>query len=211
VSEAGQSSPDEIRYGVFLRPDAATSLVQTQINVAMKQQFNLVSAAAFPPHATLVGNLRSAVGAAELVALLDPVFTGRAPIPVHNSGIVPMGAGYVYDIHHNPDGTTNEVLVSVAGDVVDAVLPIALPTEDYLVLPVGQGSFSAHLSLASHDLAVDPHLVEEVGEYLAALPVTPPEEFTADVFSLYAFRSDWAGHWWNTLTWRHIHSWKLGQ
>ena len=44
---------EQIRYGVFLRPDPATSVAVTQITGQLRAQYGLVSAGAFPPHVTL--------------------------------------------------------------------------------------------------------------------------------------------------------------
>lgn len=53
-------------------------------------------------------------------------------------------------------------------------------------------------------------LRDEVIEYVRALPVSCPEEFPGDTVTLYRTRSDdWTGRWWRTLTWEHVHTWRL--
>src|SRR4051812_12431925 len=47
--------PDDLRYGVFLVPDARTSAAITDITGYLQAQFGLVSAGRFPPHVTLEG------------------------------------------------------------------------------------------------------------------------------------------------------------
>ena len=47
----------QTRYGVFLRPDPLTCASVTRITGQLRAQFGLVSAGAFPPHATLAGSL----------------------------------------------------------------------------------------------------------------------------------------------------------
>ncbi len=200
----------DIRYGVFLRPDPATCFAQTQINNAVVQQFGLVSAAAFPPHATLVGNLRTNTTVDELIATVGAEISKTSPFPLHNQGIRSMGYGWVYDVHNDPTGHPNSALVDLANRLIDAVLPVSLDHDDYLTPTISAGSFRGHLSLASHDLAVDGHLGAEVGEFLQGLPVSFPGSFTAEVISLFEFTcDDWQQKWWHTLRWRHLHSWHL--
>jgi len=70
-------------------------------------------------------------------------------------------------------------------------------------------TFHAHLSVASHDLQRWPHLPGEVEEYLRAIPA-PPRSFAGNTVALYRTSSaDWAGRWWRTPGWEHIHTWRL--
>lgn len=201
---------DGTRYGVFLRPDPVTCWVVSQLTTVLAQQFGLVSAAAFPPHATLVGNLATEATAAELVERLDPVFAAVRPFPVHNAGLVRLGDCFLFDVHTDGAGAPNAPLVAVAAAVKDALLPMSVPVRDHLAVPVAENTFWGHLSIASHDLMVDPHLADEVGEFLAGLPLRPPSTFSAEVYSLFAFEGDWATAWWHTMTWRHLRSWPVG-
>jgi SAM-dependent methyltransferase len=50
------AGPDDVRYGVFLTPDARTSAAVTTISGFIRAQFGLVSAGAFPPHVTLASH-----------------------------------------------------------------------------------------------------------------------------------------------------------
>jgi hypothetical protein len=200
----------DIRYGIFLRPDAATCWTVTQVTHALNKQFGLVSAGAFPPHATLIGNLATRATEAELIAALDPVFHGVRPFPVYNSGITPGTSGsYGYNINLDAAGAKpNESLGRVAAAVAEAVAPLSDRVEDFLTPPVAEYRFSAHFGLASHDLSVDQSLSAQVGDFLAELPLQPPASFVARWYSLFTFRADWSGQWWHNMTWRHIHSWK---
>lgn len=198
------------RYGIFLRPDARTCWAQAQINLALRQQFGLISAAAFPPHATLVGNLHTDLRPAEVIELLDPVFADRPAFEVHNAGVKRVGDCYLYDVHNDEAGEPNQPLLQIAHAAKAAVLPTSLDHGDHLVSEVRDTTFWAHLSLASHDLIVDPHLADEVGLFIDELPIDAPGSFDAEWFSLFEFTSeDWADEWWRTLTWRHLHSWQL--
>lgn len=200
----------DIRYGIFLRPDPVTCWTVTQVTTALRQQFGLVSAGAYPPHATLVGNLATEATVDRLVATLDPVFSGVAPFAVYNSGVRRQGDGYEYNVDLDATGTVpNRALGSIADAALAAVLPLSVVVDDFVTIPVEEYAFIGHLGLASHDLKVDNHLVDEVGEFIAGLPLAPPASFVARWYSLIEFRADdWSGQWWHSLTWRHLRSWQ---
>lgn len=201
---------NDIRYGIFLRPDPATCWNITQITFALNKQFGLVSAAAFPPHATLIGNLKIAAAEKDLITVLDPVFENVNQFPVYNSGVEQKEKGtYEYNINLDKSGNKpNEPFGCVARAVAKAIAPLSIPAYDYMVTPVAEYEFSGHLGLASHELAVDGRLADEVGEFIDGLPLTPPASFDAQWYSLFEFQADWDGHWWEAMSWRHIKSWK---
>ncbi len=201
---------NEIRYGIFLRPDPETCWAVTQITYALKQQYGFVAAAAFAPHATLIGNLNSGVIDEELIDILDGVFYGVPPIPVYNSGVECTHKG-TYEYNINLDAkrqSPNEQLGLLAGAVKEAVLPIHVRHNDYLAPNVQDYTFAAHLGLASFELHVDNRLTPEVGEFIAGLPIVPPSSFLARWYTLFEFRADWSGYWWENMPWRHVKSWE---
>lgn len=201
---------NEIRYGIFLRPDPQTCWAVTQITHALKQQFGFVAAAAFAPHATLIGNLQSGVSEEELIGTLDAVFADVPPIPVYNSGVERTYKG-TFECNINLDASQerpNAELNQVAAAVKEAVLPIHVRHNDYLAPNVQDYTFAAHLGLASFELHVDNRLSDEVGEFIAGLPIVPPASFVARWYTLFQFSADWSGYWWENMPWRHIKSWE---
>ncbi|RYJ32031.1 putative carboxylesterase [Streptomyces sp. L-9-10] len=206
-----QAPGDPYRYGVYLRPDPATCAAVTAVTTQLRAQYGIVSAGAFPPHATLVGSRHITAPAGEIVAA---VTRGLADVPaftVHNAGVRRQGVGLVYDVHHLADGITpNSAFVDLAARVDKAVAPLQTPAPNHAEHHFDRNTFRAHLSLVSHDMYVRPDLSEEVGEYVDGLPVAFPERFPGDRVTLYRTRSDdWAGRWWRTLTWEHVHTWRL--
>lgn len=200
-----------MRYGVYLRPDAATCWAVTQITDALRRQFGLVSAGTFPPHATLVGNLATKISEVQLVRCLDPVFEGIEPFAVYNSGIERTRKNtFEYNVNLDSAGCLpNEALGKVARTVLEAVLPVSSPVEDTLTVSVEDYRFAGHLGLASHELGIDDRLSDEVGEFLEELPVVAPRSFTVRYFTLFEFVAEWDTHWWEDLRWRHIKSWDI--
>jgi hypothetical protein len=206
-----QTDAREPRYGVFLRPDAATAWALTQLTFALQQQFGLVSAAAFPPHATLVGNLAlhasGDTAIDQLVAALDPVFAATGPVTVANRGIERTPSGmFEGTFRCNIDDPR---ISDLAAQVKAAVLPLSRPVTDYFTVPVADYEFHGHLSVVSHELALDPRLRDEVADFLAELPIAMPSTLVAEWFTLVELRADWAGPWWEDQSWRHIRSWHV--
>jgi len=199
----------ETRYGIYLRPDPATCWAVTQITQALRAQFGIVSASAFPPHATLIGNLATDATVSEIIDALTPVFAATRTFTVYNKGVVVHGDGFEYDINLSADlDSVNTQLSGLAQEVKRAILSLSRPVDDFLVTPVVDYEFAGHLGLASHDLMVDNHLTEEVGDFIADLPIAVPSSFEARWFSLFEFRADWNSHWWKDMSWRHMMSWQ---
>jgi hypothetical protein len=196
------------RYGVFLRPDPPTCGAVATVTSLVRAQYGLVSAGAFPPHATLVGSLPVGDPAA-LLSAVGAVLATVAPFPVHNTGVARLRSSIVYDVH-TLDGRVNAPLVALAGSVEAAVIPFVtaapgLPAD----LPSG-GTWHGHLSLASHELGVRPELGDEVAEFVRGLDVPVPDRFVADTVSAYRFtHPTWDGAWWTDLRWEFVRSWRL--
>ncbi|MFC8667523.1 hypothetical protein [Streptomyces sp. NPDC057199] len=201
------------RYGVFLRPDAATSLAVTTITTAVRQQYGLVSAGAFPPHATLAGHVviaRPDTATADR-ALIDHVSAAltagdTTALGVRNPGtLVRVGPTIAYGLYS--DGQSG--LVDLAGTVNAALDDIRNPDDPH-PHRYSPETFRAHLSLASHDLYARPDLTDEVAAFIEELPVTPTPYFTARTVNAYRFHSpDWSAGWWHAMTWEHLHTWYL--
>ncbi len=202
---------DPYRYGVYLRPDPATCLAVTTITSQLRAQYGFISAGAFPPHATLVGSQHVPGDEEALVAAVAAALADQAPFTVHNSGLVRQEAGPFFDVHHRADGhTVNTDLVDLARAVHTVVDPMTTAAVNPPPDKFDPQSWHAHLSLASHDLYTRPDLIEEVVAYVDDLPVSWPTSFTGDTVTMYRTRSeDWTGRWWHTLTWSHMHTWRL--
>lgn len=202
----------EYTYGVYLRPDPLTCRAVVDLTELMRRQFGIVSAAAFPPHATLVGAVPSAATTEQLIAALDPVLSPVTAFPVHNAGITRHNVTVAFDVDRTRTGEKNTIIRDLAVRVDAALAPLRTQVEGYRMRPFHAEGFRAHLSLASHDLEEAPHLRHEVEEFLRATPHVAPSDFVADTISLYRFQSaDWTGPWWHDLTWTHLHSWHLAR
>ena len=197
-------------YGVYLRPDPLTCKAVADLTHLVRRQFGIVSAAAFPPHATLAGAVPTNATEDELIAALEPVLSAAEAIPVHNSGICRHNVAITFDVDHTISGQKNLAIKDLAVAVNSALAPMTEDGEGLRAKPFDAENFRAHLSLASHDLEAAPHLREEVEYFLRAMPHSAPSDFVANTVTLFRFYSDnWAGEWWHDLRWTHLRSWTL--
>ena len=187
------------RYGVFLRPDPLTCAAVTRITWQLRAQFGLVSAGAFPPHATLAGSLPLAGPPEELLRALAPV----ASFTVRNHGLAWLNGGLVYDVH-GPE------MAQLAATVDAVVRPLLEPAPGLAADLFEPDRWYAHLSLGSHDLAARPDLHDEVEDYVRGLGVEVPDEFPAEVVAVYRLEHEtWTGAWWRAMEWEHVRSLRL--
>jgi hypothetical protein len=188
------------RHGVFLRPDPLTCAAVTRVTGQLRAQFGLVSAGAFPPHATLAGSLPLAGPPEELPRALATV----APFTVRNHGLAWLNGGLVYDVH-------NEEMAQLAATVDAVARPQLGPAPGLAADLFEPDRWHAHLSLGSHDLAARPDLHDEVEEYVRGLAVQVPAEFPAEIVAVYRLEHEtWSGSWWRTMEWEHVRSLRLG-
>lgn len=200
----------EYTWGVYLRPDPVTCKAIADLTELCKRQFGIVSAAAFAPHATLVGAVPSNASAADFIKALDPLLSGTPAFPVYNAGIARMRVTIIYDIDKLESGEKNGPLLQLATDVAEAIAPITAYEPDDWTKPLDPATFHAHFSLASHDLNTREDLRAEVEEFLRAIPMDYSTHFMADTITLFRFHSaDWNAEWWHDLTWEHVKSWRL--
>lgn len=204
------SAIDGFTYGVYLRPDPLTCRAVVDLTDLLKRQFGIVSAAAFPPHATLAGAVPSGASTDELIDALNPVFASATALTMHNSGITRHNIAITFDVDKTLAGDKNLAVKDLAVAINAALEPLRGGGEGYRMKPFDEEGFRAHLSLASHDLEVMPHLRQEVESFLRASPHGAPSDFIADTVTLFRFHSsDWTGEWWHDLRWWHLHSWTL--
>lgn len=197
-------------YGVFLRPDPKTCLAVTTITTAVRQQFGLVSANAFPPHVTLAGITPTFAATEDVITAVAPAIKAAEQFQVVNAGITRRNIAITYDVNNGHTGTTSGEMLGLAITINTALKPLAVPYQELKVDTFSAGTFHAHISLASHELKFREDLREEVEDFIRALECPVPASFNAEIVSLYGFTSeDWSGHWWETLRWAHHKSWKL--
>lgn len=203
---------DDVRYGVFLLPDARTSAAVTAITSCLRAQFGTVSAGRFPPHVTLAGSLPLADAETELLTTIRAVALEHEAVTLHNAGPRSLWRQVLaFDVHLDVTGVPNAALVNLAMAVVDAVRPLVHPAVGRAADLRDRDTWHAHLSLASHDLAGRPELLHDVEVFVRDLHEPYPSEFEATRLGIFRLHhADWAGPWWTTFTWEFVTSIKLG-
>lgn len=201
----------DLRYGVFLIPDAQTSAAVTAITNSVRFQYGLMSAARFPPHITLAGSLPLAVGEDALLATIEKIAGAHRPFPIHNRGISRLGeATVVFDVHDDAAGRANAALVSLTSDVVSAVMPLLREADGLPADVRGSDEWHGHVSLASHELGERADLCDEVENFIRELDQPYPRTFPASRLTVYRLRhASWSGPWWIDFTWEHLRSFPL--
>lgn len=201
-----------MRHGVFLQPDAQTSAAVTTITTYLRAQYGIVSAGRFPPHVTLAGSLPLAVSEIDLLTAVAAAARRHEPIPVMNAGPRPLwGSVLAFDVHADQQGDPNVPLLDLAVAVMDAVRPLLGPSRALAPDIRDRADWYGHLSLASHELAGRPDLLDEAGQFVLQLSQPFPARFDASRLGIYRFHHpDWAGDWWNNFTWKFVKSIPLG-
>ena len=82
--------------------------------------------------------------------------------------------------------------------------------------PLSEGELAFYDAVALNEFAV-----QEQGEGVLAdipphwaigtFPADGPDGLVRGVYSLFEFTSDWTRAWWQTLVWKHLHSWTVAR
>ena len=196
----------DVRYGVFLLPDARTSAAVTRITTYLHAQYGFVSARRFPPHITLAGSLPLAVTEADLVAAVRDIASRHRAVPMVNSGPRQLWDSVLaFDVHGDGGGRPNPALVDLAVDVMEMARPRLGPVGDLPADVHGRDDWHGHLSLASHDLRGRRELLRRVDQFVAHLDEPFPARFVANEVGVFRFRHpSWTGDWWTDFTWELV-------
>ena len=203
-----QGNP-RIRYGWYLRPSRQMSDAQIKIHRLLEYQYGMIGGGVFMPHATIKGFFRSDAAVSEIVAAFDRAVAGKRAYTVHNAGARASGKGsIILDIHHNADGSVNMAQQQLHESGWQEISPLIHPECNFTPVEGSMERFWAHLTLAMADLP-EPFF-DEIWDFVHADGPIGPETFTAEYLHLFAFHSqDWHGNWWETLTWKLLHGWRL--
>ena len=188
------------RLGVYLLPAGPLAAAVAAVHRRLAREHGLRAAGRFMPHVTLKGFFRTEAEPAELEARLRSALDGRPAVMLHNAGAVPLGREAIaLDVDRDPAGGRNEALHALHATVLEAVRPCVAPDCEFTAV---EPAFRAHLTLAMADLPSD-HC-DELLALTSRAPLGPASSLATEV-GLFAFESaDWAGSWWETLTWRPL-------
>jgi 2'-5' RNA ligase len=197
-----------LRYGVYLLPAQQLAAAVAAVHGRLAREHGLGAAMRFMPHVTLKGFFRTEAQPAELEARLGPALHGRPPVTLNNAGAVGLGPETIaLDVDADPGGGRNHALHALHEAAFDAMGPCVAPGCEFTAVEFAGNAFRAHLTLAMAD--IPPGRFAELVALLTEAPIGPPSSEASEV-ALFAFESrDWAGSWWETLTWRPVASYLL--
>jgi 2'-5' RNA ligase len=197
-----------LRYGVYLLPAPPLAAAVAAVHGRFAREYGLRAAGRFMPHVTLKGFFRTEAEPAELEARLRPALHGRPPVTLHNAGAVALGPETVaLDVDADPDGGRNRALHALHVAVFEAMGPCVARGCEFTAVEFAGNAFRAHLTLAMAD--IPPDRFPELLALAAQAPVGPSSSEAIEV-ALFAFENrDWAGSWWETLTWRPVATFSL--
>jgi 2'-5' RNA ligase len=204
----GQTEISQYRYAVYLIPPYEIARPVSDVHDMLNKQFGFTAASKFQVHATLKGFFKcSKCGVESLISSLDLVFADQEAVPIHIEGFHIDDVGFGLDVSRIGE-LPNQLLADFRTRIVDAVIPFIADDCDFVESDLGS-PFKAHITLAFRD--IKPEIRESVLAYIEPAPL-PKEPFIADTFHLLEFHSqEWDGKWYESLTWRLLHSWRLGR
>ncbi len=225
-ANAEQSVKDEVRYGIFLIPDARLVEAAIQAMLIAKHHYALTAALVYPPHITLVGSIAidgepmryeqvrtSQISEREdhLVYHLDKVMRSH---PIQRLRLREFSAsqgGYLAWRFDDRDGNDIAALV---GDVVEAIAPMRIfhDTDRFVERHrrISATTFRPHLTVVGHDGAQRLSDVKRLEQMLIELGYADRTEVDCDTVSLYRFASrSWSTDYWDEFEFFPIKTWKL--
>ena len=201
------------RYGLYLRPPAVISRIQSEIHELMKRQYGLVSAGAFPPHMTILGHVATRDDHQEVIDAATAAMDGVHAVRIFNRGLgATPGHGIGHIVGSLPNGDPNPALVDLFRRASQHLDPLRVPVEgEYKPGVRKEADFYGHMTLAAHDLTLRPELFDEVFAFLSELDIGARGEYICDTAALYVYEtnSGWDGKWWETMTWTLLKSFHL--
>lgn len=198
-----------VRFGFYLRPSYQMSRAQAEMHDLLRRQFGLAVGGRFMPHATIMSFFRSDAPVGKIDAEITRGIAGHRAFTVTNNGPKPhKRSGVSLDVHHHEDGSPNEAMQAIHNAAYAAIVPLVHPDCEFAFNGWAGEHFRAHLTLAMAD--IPDFLFDEVLAFIEAAGPIGPRQFLAEYFHLYAFESDdWPGAWWESMSWRTVHSWRL--
>ena len=199
------------QYGIYLIPPPHLLHPISTLHNLLVTEFNSYVATQFMVHCTVKGffKLRDDATPDDFVPQLDALFTKTPALvttfhePRIHTGA--RGKSILLDMERT------SAFVDFQEEVFSIVEPYIAP-DDLFSATDGRGTtFYPHVTLTQYDTPADPVLAEQqldLCRYVYAQSLGG--EFIARAMQLIRFASDdWAGEWWETLTYEQLKGWYL--
>lgn len=202
------------RFGVYLIPPPEVVEQAVRIRDLLRSQFGFKAASKFPVHITLKGFFKPNASLDALRESLNSILLTQQAFDIFISDINSFDKSVIkFDVMWSSAAradtqTKNVKLVALHTVVCDAVLPFVASDCDFTPHEGLREAYSAHITLAFKD--IPPHLFDEAIQFCRYFLPFVPSHFRANKIQLFQFYSNnWAGFWWETLTWQILQTWTL--
>lgn len=117
---------------------------------------------------------------------------------------------FEYNINLDAHGEhPNQALGQVSDAVKAAVLPVHVRHEDYLAPKCRTTCSRPTSAWRASKCTSTTGSATKSASYLAGLPIVAPASFVACWYTMFQFRAEWSGPWWENMPWRHVKSWEV--
>jgi len=197
---------DRSRFAFYLVPPYQIARDIAEIHSILEKQFGFTAANKFQVHCTIKGFFKKNNNPVEtLLAGLDTFMEDQRPFDVEFNGFRRKPTSIVLKLE-DIDGDFNKKLLEFREKIVKITRPYIASDCDFVESDLGI-PFQGHITLAFRDIPLELHA--QVIDWFTHAPV-PVGKFSARIFHfLEFFSADWAGPWWETLTWKLHKTWRL--
>ena len=206
-----ESTPPTPFYGLYLIPPASLVAPLSTLHAMLEREFGCIVAGRFMVHITVKGFFKPKPGTDidRLVRELDSAYKGRAVFPARLetprsldgprgcSAYLPLESESLGELHR---ATWRIIEPYIAGDC------------PFSYWERRGDDFYPHLTLAQYDLPADPVLQQRALDLCAYVyDSLPGYAWEARDLQFIRFESqDWLDRWWETLRFRQLKGWRLG-
>ena len=196
----------DLRFAVYLIPPYHLAKGVSEAHALLRKQFGFTAADRFPVHCTIKGFFKkNDKPASQLQEELDAFFQDQSalPVSVEDYRVDPIGFGLSL---MTLNGEPNIPLLNFRENLVDLSRPYIADDCDFKESDLGR-PFHPHITFSFRDIPNE--LYDNVFKWMDDGPdFTGP--FMANTFHFLEFFSeDWPGSWWESISWRLLHTWRL--
>jgi 2'-5' RNA ligase len=194
------------RFAVYLIPPYPISKKVSEVHYLLRKQFGFAAADRFPAHCTVKGFFKkNDLPARQLQNELDKFFQTQPPIPVsvEDLRVDPIGFGLSL---MSLNGKTNTPFLKFRDKVVDITRPFIADDCDFKEHDLGR-EYHPHITFSFRDIPNE--MYDHILKWVEEGPDYTGHFMTTTFHFLEFFSEDWSGSWWESISWRLLHTWRL--
>ncbi len=194
------------RFAIYLIPPYQLSKAVAETHALFRKQFGFTAADRFPVHCTVKGFFKkNNQSINQLHIELHEFFETQSPFPVsvEDFRVDPIGFGLSL---MTLDGKPNIPFLNFRESIVDIIRPYIADDCDFKDHDLGR-PFHPHITFSFRD--VPNELYENVFKWMEDGPDLSGPFLANNYHFLEFFSDDWSGSWWESISWRLLHTWRL--